>query len=390
MTLPTVVGRPRLWSAAAPESRRVTWLELFFDLVFVAAVAEVGGPLARDYSIAGLVRYTILFVLIWWAWSGHTLYCTRFDHDDVVQRCLILVQCFIAAVMAANANDALDSRFSAGFGAAYGVMRIILAIQYGRAAWLRPTRKLARCYAAGLGTAAVLWVASSLLAPPARYWVWGVALAIDFATPWLAASHRLRFPPHPEHYPERLGLFTIILMGEFVIAVMKGIESQDDWTFPAAATAFSGMAFAFLLRWWYFDVAQGAAERHIHTRAQARRFEVWHYAHLALFLGIAVAGVGFHRAIAQEDGSAILCSAYATLSLALVAIGCSRQPRPRRAWLSWLLALAAPTGCYAASFCGQVPMSAALAASCIVQGAVAGRFRPVNGLIMVCPERQVE
>jgi len=61
-------------------------MELFFDLIFVAAVAEVGSPLRSDYSWAGLLRYSFLFVLIWWAWSGHTLYSTRFDHDDLVRK----------------------------------------------------------------------------------------------------------------------------------------------------------------------------------------------------------------------------------------------------------------------------------------------------------------
>ena len=65
--------------------RRVTWMELFFDLIFVAAVAEVGSPLGQT-TRPGLLRYSFLFVLIWWAWSGHTLYSTRFDHDDLVQR----------------------------------------------------------------------------------------------------------------------------------------------------------------------------------------------------------------------------------------------------------------------------------------------------------------
>jgi low temperature requirement protein LtrA len=119
MSLPALVQPPRLWVSNPHSERRVTWMELFFDLIFVAAVAEVGAPLGADYSWEGLLRYAFLFVLIWWAWSGRTLYATRFDHDDLPQRVLILVQCFIAAVMAANAKEALDSRSSAGFGAAY-------------------------------------------------------------------------------------------------------------------------------------------------------------------------------------------------------------------------------------------------------------------------------
>lgn len=379
MNLASVFCAPRLWSSGAATHRRVTWLELFFDLIFVAAVAEVGGPLARDYSPAGLIRYSFLFVLIWWAWSGHTLYCTRFEHDDVAQRCLILVQCFIAAVMAANANEALDSRSSAGFGAAYGAMRIVLAVQYLRARQVAETRSLATRYAAGFGAAALVWLGSSLLDAPERYWVWGLALAIDFATPWLSARHSIRFPPDAAHFPERFGLFTIILMGEFVAAVMKGIESQEGWSFAAAATAFSGMAFAFVLRWWYFDIAEGANERHIRGRRQARWFEAWHYAHLPLFLGIAVTGVGFHRAIAQEEGAAILCAAYGVLSAALVVIGAARSRSWKRLWVGWGLALASMSLCYGAAELGRVLMSLVLVGSCLGQAWMARRVRPRAG-----------
>src|SRR6476646_8065564 len=86
MNLQGLVQAPRLWVTDPRADRRVTWMELFFDLIFVAAVAEVGSPLRADYSWPGLLRYSLLFVLIWWAWSGHTLYSTRFDHDDLIQR----------------------------------------------------------------------------------------------------------------------------------------------------------------------------------------------------------------------------------------------------------------------------------------------------------------
>src|SRR5690348_12377008 len=94
----------RLWSRVH-ESRRASWLELFFDLIFVAAVSQVGIPLGEDYTIHGLVRYSLMFLLIWWAWFGHTMYSTRFDADDVVHRLLTLVQIFAAAAMAANAKQ---------------------------------------------------------------------------------------------------------------------------------------------------------------------------------------------------------------------------------------------------------------------------------------------
>src|SRR5262250_3262333 len=103
------------------QGRKVSWLELFFDLIFVAAVAQVAEPLRHDYSVVELVRFIPLFVLIWWAWIGHTFFSTRFGVDDGIHRTLTFLQIFAVAVMAANAKDAIDSRSSAGFAAAYAL-----------------------------------------------------------------------------------------------------------------------------------------------------------------------------------------------------------------------------------------------------------------------------
>lgn len=105
----------RLRSAKGPQAaRKVTWLELFFDLVFVAAVAQVAEPLHHHYTAHELIRLAPLLTLIWWAWTGHSFFSTRFDTDDHVQRVLTFVQMFVVAVMAANAKDTLDSRSTAG------------------------------------------------------------------------------------------------------------------------------------------------------------------------------------------------------------------------------------------------------------------------------------
>ncbi len=335
--LQQLVQAPRLWPSNPDKDRRVTWTELFFDVIFVAAVAQVGTPLAQDYSPSGLLRYSLLFVLIWWAWSGHTLYCTRFDTDDAIQRLLVLVQSFIVAVMAANAKDALDSTSSAGFAAAYAGMRIILVVQYLRARRVPETRDLTTRYAIGFGAAAVLWMVSATTDPPVRFWLWMAALIVDFATPWIAVKHSVKFPPDAAHFPERFGLFTLILLGEFVSCVMRGIESQETWSLPLATTAFASMAFAFALRWWYFDGAQSAAERFVRSKRQARLFRLWNYAHFPLSLGIGIAGVGFQRVIALQPGRQlnraetwILCSSVALLMLALVAIGSTSDAVQKR------------------------------------------------------------
>src|SRR6188474_1658923 len=184
----TLIAPLRLRSTGEA-GRKVTWLELFFDLIFVAAVAQVAEPLRHEYTIDGLARFAPLFLLIWWAWTGQSVFSTRFDTDDVVQRGLTLVQVFVVAAMAANAKDALDSRSSAGFAAAYAAVRLVLVAQYMRARHVPGARALTNRYVAGHGGAAVLWLASALVPPAVRFWIWAIAFVVDLGTPWLAVRH---------------------------------------------------------------------------------------------------------------------------------------------------------------------------------------------------------
>ena len=289
---------PLVGSVQLRARARVSWLELFFDLIFVAAVAQVAEPLREHYTLDGVSRFAALFALIWWAWSGYTTFATRFESDDVVQRLLTVVQVFVVAAMAANARDTLDSRSTAGFAAAYAVLRLLLVGQYGRARHLPQARALTDRYIAGHGAAALLFLLSSVTPAPWRYALWVVALVVDLGTPWLAISHTVRLPPAAAHLPERVGLFTLILLGEAVVAVMKGMESQETWPVSAALSALMGMGLLVLLWWWYFDRVDVVAERHVRTHADAVRLQLWSYAHFPFYLGIVVSGVGVQRLIA--------------------------------------------------------------------------------------------
>ncbi|MEW5976010.1 MAG: low temperature requirement protein A [Acidobacteriota bacterium] len=392
MSLRHWIRPPRLWPADSHSSgRRVTWLELFFDLIFVAAVAQVDAPLASDYSFVGVARFLAFFLLIWWAWTGHTLYSTRFDTDDLVQRSLTLVQMFAVAAMAANARDAFDSRSSAGFGAAYAAMRFILVVQYLRACRVAESRRLACHHAAGFGVAALLWLASALIPAPGRYWLWGLALVVDLGTPWLAVQHTRRFPPDAAHLPERFGLFTIILLGESVVAVMHGMESQETWPLAAAISAFQGMGIAFCIWWAYFDGAAGATSRFIRSTQDSVRFHVWTYAHLPLYLGIAIMGVGVKHVISLAPGSHlepsevwILCTAVALVIAALASIaGSADGAQERRDFggyllRQYLLAASALAVAPAGSYVPPVVLVSILTSLCVLQvvASVSGAKEP--------------
>src|SRR5689334_3353508 len=126
---------PRLRLAEEQSAERhATWFELYFDLVFAAAFAELATGLARDPSGAGFARYAGLFVLVQWAWAGFTYYANRFDTDDLIYR---LAKAGAAAAVAVSASESPRVMAGAGgsavFAGSYVVVRSLLVALYFRA-----------------------------------------------------------------------------------------------------------------------------------------------------------------------------------------------------------------------------------------------------------------
>src|SRR6266498_3190836 len=154
-------------------------------------------PLEADYSFHGVVRYAFLLALVFLAWVGYTTFSTQFAVDDVVQRALIVAQVFFVAVMAANATGPHSSRDAAGFGAAYGGVRAVLALQYARVIGLPGTRSVVVRRIGWLVAAAVVWTASALLPAPHRYVAWCLAFSMDIASSWPPSRGTIVLPPGP-------------------------------------------------------------------------------------------------------------------------------------------------------------------------------------------------
>src|SRR5213596_1070169 len=338
------LSAPKLWPAHEHHVRRPDWTELFFDLIFAAAISQLSTPLDADFSFPGIVRYAFLLALVFLAWFGYTAFSTQYAIDDVVQRALTIGQVFLVAVMAANATGGLSSKEAAGFGAAYGGVRAILALQYIRVRRLGDCRSFVSRRIAGLISAALIWASSALLPAPQRYAGWVVALLIDIGNSWLPARITTAFPPGATHFPERFGLLTTILLGEFVASVMRGIESQIGWSFLAASAAVLSLALGFAIWSGYSDGAAGWEVRHVRSTRDVIQLRVWIALHFLLFLGIGVLGVGARRGIALPPGGhfdvteqSLICLATAGIVLVIMGIAATseRQARSRRQWV-WL------------------------------------------------------
>ena len=124
---------PRLRLGKDSEAeRRATWLELFYNLVFVVAIAQLAHKLNEDVSLSGFFGFVVLFIPVWWSWVGAAFYSNRFDTDDLGHRLLTAVQMLAVAALAVNVHHGLGES-SAGFALSYAAVRAVLVIEYLRA-----------------------------------------------------------------------------------------------------------------------------------------------------------------------------------------------------------------------------------------------------------------
>lgn len=289
---------PRLQTIDEGE-RTATWLELFYDLAFVATVAMLGTRLLADTSLTGWFSYSAYFVLVWWLWASHTFYADRYDTDDLVYRFLAGGQIIAIAILAASVSTG-PAGSTVVFAAAYTAARVLLLLLYTRAYRFVPaTRPLVHGYLVGFGVGAILWIVSIFVPEPARFWVWGIALSIDLVTPFIMRRAQAASPLDVSHLPERFGLFTILVLGETIVAVTVGL-GHVEWQWTTTIAGVAGLAIATGLWWIHFDNVDGKVVRR-KGGGKAWQPTVWIYSHLPLAIGIAMIGVGVEHAIVASD-----------------------------------------------------------------------------------------
>ena len=203
------------------EHRTSTPLELFFDLTFVVAVAQAGTTLHHEFveghASDALVAYPIVFFAVWWAWMNFTWFASAYDCDDALYRVTVFVQ-----------------------------MAGVLVLAAGLPALLRRPRPVDRRrrvrHHAGGADRAVAARRSTAVRPrhprvPGRLggcWRWRPTAVGGSSSlcRWRRASCWCRCGPSaasarrgiPRHIAERYGLFTIIVLGESVLAATVAVQ----------------------------------------------------------------------------------------------------------------------------------------------------------------------
>jgi low temperature requirement protein LtrA len=327
---------PRLRTTGdTSEERHATWFELYFDLVFVAAISQLGAALAEDPSAAVFARFAGLFVVIVWAWVLYTLYANRFDTDDLIFRLAKSAGMLAIAAVAVDVHRLMEGDGgTVAFAVGYVALRLPLIGLYARARQhvVGPGRRLCEIYIAGYGFTTGLWFASIFVPAPGRYVLWGVAMLIDLVIPTRAWAALRDVSIVVSHLAERYGTFFIIVLGESVVAVVAGVAGFG-FTVESWVVACSCFVIALCLWWVYFDLADTS------VIGRGLMGLVFVYAHFPLLAGVAAFGEGTRLAIvhaAQPSLGAGTRWALAgglgvfTLSLAVLHLGAEwTSPRDR-------------------------------------------------------------
>ena len=127
MTSPSTAGRFRRWFWRPPRphgetilDRRVSPLELLYDLVYVAVIGQAAHHLAEDVTVRAIVEFAIVFSLIWIAWINGSLYIELHGREDGRTRSIVFVQIGILALLAVFAGGAAGAG-GRGFALVYAV-----------------------------------------------------------------------------------------------------------------------------------------------------------------------------------------------------------------------------------------------------------------------------
>jgi low temperature requirement protein LtrA len=283
-------------------------LELLFDLTFVIAVAaateQFAHTIAEGHAGSGLVAFLQVFFAIWWAWMNFTWFASSYDTDDVAYRLLTMVQMAGVLVLAAGVTAAADHQDFRTVTIGYVIMRLALVVQWLRASVEDPERRrTARRYAVGISVIQLGWLLRLVLAETgvltdsALLVAAFVVLAIGelAVPPWAERTASTNW--HPHHIAERYGLFTIILLGETVLAGTNAVRRALDATHVNAAlitVAACALVLVFALWWLYFlhpagPGLEGRRERSYH----------WGYGHYGIFAALAALGAGLEVAVEQ-------------------------------------------------------------------------------------------
>ncbi len=269
------------------KDRAVTWLELFFDLVFVVVFEKLAHSLSADFSFMGVIQFALLFFAVFWVWNSAVYYVERFESEGMEIRFFTFCSMVSVTGLAIYSHHGLTDNYR-GFIGAYLLARIINITMWVRSGvYVKEFMPIAIRFLIGFSLTSFILVAS-LYAPQKLYPLFfGVAIIVDIIAPYFTMEQQAKLPKlSSSKFPERFGLLTIIVLGATIVEVI-GVLSETHHLNRMLMIK-GGFALYIIFSLWaiYFDFIARRS-----PKEQIRMALFWVYLHLLLLLGITIVGI---------------------------------------------------------------------------------------------------
>jgi low temperature requirement protein LtrA len=244
-------------SLVSPDDQKVTFVELFFDLVFVYSVTQVVHLLHGHIDLRSAGSALLVFWLVWWSWTQFTWALNAANTEHTHIEVITLVATAIAFMLAVGIPGALSTG-PLWFAGPYVVLRVLGLIVYDLVARDAAQRRAVRIFSLISTTGLVAVLVGAALGGQVLYWLWASAIVLDLVAAGVAGQLE-GWNIHPEHFVERHGLIVIIALGETLIVAAAGLVGATR-TPTVFATAVMAVAVTCGLWWSYFRRARVVLE----------------------------------------------------------------------------------------------------------------------------------
>ncbi|PST19034.1 hypothetical protein C7U61_10770 [Rhizobium sp. JAB6] len=301
---------------------KVSFVELFFDLVFVFSISQLAHALAQHFTPLGALEAIMLIFAVWWVWVFTAWVTNWLDPDRMPVRIMLFTLMFAGLVLSAAIPEAFGEK-AIFFAGAYVFMQVgrslftVYALKNASAANHRNFLRIT----SWLVLSGIFWILGALMEGEARIVLWLIALVIEysapalgFRVPGLGKSTTADWNVSGAHLAERCALFIIICLGEAVLQAGKTFAEQP--VTPLIVMVFITAFIGTVALWWiYFQFGhERAAHRieHEDTPGSLAR-QAFTYAHIPILAGIMLSVVGDEFLFAHPHSAADIHTAAAIL-----------------------------------------------------------------------------
>jgi low temperature requirement protein LtrA len=281
------------------DERRVSALELFFDLVFVFAITRTTELLGEDPTFTGLLHGLLVLAVVWWAWDGYAWLTNEVDteRDSVRLSIFAAMAAMLVVALAIPGSFGADATL---FAVAYAAVRLVHVVLYAQGSGRTGSAVAIRRLAPSIAIACALLLGAASTDGTAQTLLWVAAVAADYLGLLRAGTDDWQV--QASHFAERHSLILLIALGESVVDIGAGVRAEHLGAGVVCAALLAAVAIAAM--WWaYFDVVAPVAERRMLAAPAAERVVIardsYTFLHLPMIAGIVLLAAGIEEAIGQ-------------------------------------------------------------------------------------------